>query len=109
MKKLFIGLIMLPIMLQAQTLEECQRAAENNYPLIHIQKEPIFRYWKPEASRFHACENGSLLILAPLVSRKHRRCQRHPPKETDYSIFHNLNKIAEEICTFNGTAVVKRE
>ena len=52
MKKLFIGLIMLPIMLQAQTLEECQRAAENNYPLIHIQKEPIFRYWKPEASRF---------------------------------------------------------
>ena len=33
---------MLPIMLQAQTLEECQRAAENNYPLIHIQKEPIF-------------------------------------------------------------------
>lgn len=65
MKKLFIGLIMLPIMLQAQTLEECQRAAENNYPLIHIQKDPIFRYWKPEASRFHACENGFLLILAP--------------------------------------------
>lgn len=31
------------------------------------------------------------------------------PKETDYSIFHNLNRIAEEICTFNGTAVVKRE
>ena len=108
MRKIFIGLIMLPIMLQAQTLEECQRAAENNYPLIHIQKEPIFRYWKPEASRFHACENGSLLILAPW-SPETIGDVNGIPKETDYSIFHNLNKIAEEICTFNGTAVVKRE
>ena len=71
MRKIIIGLIMLPIMLQAQTLEECQRAAEGrSYPLIHIQKEPIFRYWKPEASRFHACENGSLLILAPWSPEK---------------------------------------
>ena len=43
---------------------------ESGYPLIHIQKEPIFRYWKPEASRFHACENGSLLILAPWSPEK---------------------------------------
>lgn len=80
MKKLFIGLIMLPIMLQAQTLEECQRAAENNYPLIHIQKEPIFRYWKPEASRFHACENGSPPHPCPLVSPKTSAMSTASPK-----------------------------
>ena len=32
-KKIWI-LMMLPAMAQAQTLEECQRAAEQNYPLI---------------------------------------------------------------------------
>lgn len=36
-------------------------------PLIHIQKEPITPYWKPERSRFEACANGTLLILAPFA------------------------------------------
>ena len=34
MKKLFLGLMMLPLMVTAQTFEECQQAAERNYPLI---------------------------------------------------------------------------
>ena len=34
MKKLILGLTMLPILAQGQTLEECQQAAEKNYPLI---------------------------------------------------------------------------
>ena len=34
MRKIILGLILLPMMAQAQTLEECQRAAEQNYPLI---------------------------------------------------------------------------
>ena len=34
MKKLFLGLMILPMMVTAQTLEECQQAAERNYPLI---------------------------------------------------------------------------
>ena len=34
MRKFLIGLMLLPLMGQAQTLEECQRAAEQNYPLI---------------------------------------------------------------------------
>ncbi|MBO4315482.1 MAG: TolC family protein [Prevotella sp.] len=34
MRKLLILLWMLPFVAQAQTLEECQRAAERNYPLI---------------------------------------------------------------------------
>ena len=83
------------------------RCIESGYPLIHIQKEPIGRYWKPEASRFHACENGTLLILAPW-SPETIGDVNGIPKDCDYSIFHNLNKIAEEICAFEGTAVVKR-
>ena len=34
MKKLFLALTMLPMLVQGQTLEECQQAAEKNYPLI---------------------------------------------------------------------------
>ena len=34
MRRLIIVLTMMPIMAQAQTLEECQQAAERNYPLI---------------------------------------------------------------------------
>ena len=34
MRKKICILMMLPVMAQAQTLEECQRAAEQNYPLI---------------------------------------------------------------------------
>ena len=34
MRRFILGLLMLPMMAQAQTLEECQLAAEKNYPLI---------------------------------------------------------------------------
>ena len=34
MRKIILALFMLPAMAQAQTLEECQQAAERNYPLI---------------------------------------------------------------------------
>ena len=34
MKKLVLGLTMLPMLVLGQTLEECQQAAEKNYPLI---------------------------------------------------------------------------
>ena len=34
MRRLIWALLLLPMMVQAQTLEECQRAAEKNYPLI---------------------------------------------------------------------------
>ena len=35
MRRIILALLMLPAMTQAQTLEECQQAAERNYPLIH--------------------------------------------------------------------------
>lgn len=60
MRRIILALLMLPAMAQAQTLEECQQAAERNYPLIqqyglidktteltvaNIQKE-----WLPQVS-----------------------------------------------------------
>ena len=60
MRKFLIGLMLLPLMGQAQTLEECQRAAEQNYPLIRqydlIEKttdltvENIGKGWLPQIS-----------------------------------------------------------
>lgn len=60
MKKLLLGLMMLPLMVTAQTLEECQQAAERNYPLIRqyglIEKTTeltvanIQKGWLPQVS-----------------------------------------------------------
>ncbi|MCR5394336.1 MAG: transposase [Bacteroidales bacterium] len=76
---------------------------EHGYPLIHIQKEPIHPYWKPERQRFEACAAGRLLILAPW-----RLDDMSPvagiPADSDYSRFHNLNRLAAEVCSFSGEA-----
>lgn len=79
------------------------RCIEKGYPLIHIQKEAIGRYWKPEQSRFDACCHGSLLILAPWALDDMGEVN-HVPSSTDYSRFHNLNTLAYQICTFDGEA-----
>lgn len=78
---------------EAMMKDECLK---NGFPLIHLQKESIGRYWKPEAKRFNACCRGALLILAPWQTEG----------EGDYAIFHNLNKLAEEICRFDGEAKI---
>ena len=59
MKKLLI-VMLLPLMAQAQTLEECQRAAERNYPLIRqydlvarttdLTVQNIQKGWLPQVS-----------------------------------------------------------
>ena len=59
MKKLWI-VMLLPLMAQAQTLEECQRAAERNYPLIRqydlvarttdLTVQNIQKGWLPQVS-----------------------------------------------------------
>ena len=79
----------------------------NGYPLIHIQKEPITAYWKPERTRFEACANGSLLILAPW-GLDAMAAVNGVPSDTDYSRFHNMNHLAAEICAFNGSATILR-
>ena len=81
------------------------RCIERGYPLIHLQKEAIGRYWKPELKRFEACVNGALLILAPWKPETIGEVNG-VPADTDYSIFHNLNGLAEEICAFDGEARV---
>ena len=83
------------------------RCLESNWPLIHLQKEPIGAYWKPEEKRFNACANGSLLILAPWQSDALGEVNG-VPSSTDYSVFHNLNHLAEEICLFDGDARILR-
>ncbi len=80
---------------------------DKGYPLIHIQKEPITDYWKPERTRFEACANGSLLILAPW-GLDAMAAVNGVPADTDYSRFHNMNHLAAEICTFNGKATILR-
>jgi outer membrane protein TolC len=60
MRKVFLGLILLPMMVLGQTLEECQQAAERNYPLIRqyglIEKTTaltvanIQKGWLPQVS-----------------------------------------------------------
>ena len=81
---------------------------ERGFPLIHIQKEPINNYWKPERSRFEACAKGCLLILAPWKLDK-MDAVNGVPADTDYSRFHNLNKLAAEICSFTGFAKIIKD
>ena len=78
---------------------------ERGYPLIHLQKEPIGAYWKPERQRFDACANGTLLILAPW-DLDMMGSVNGVPSDSDYSRFHNLNALAEEICSFYGEAKI---
>lgn len=76
---------------------------ERGIPLIHLQKEAIGPYWKPERKRFEACCNGSLLILAPW-DLDAMGATNGAAAESDYARFHNLNKLAEQLCAFTGAA-----
>lgn len=66
-------------------------ALEQGFRLIHLQKEPVGRYFKPERSRFEACCRGSLLVLAPWA-------EALQGYESDYGRFHRLNDLAAAIC-----------
>lgn len=84
--------------------DEC---LEKGFPLIHLQKEPIGPYWKPEKTRFDACCTGRLLILAPWKAEGLGDVNGVPSAK-DYSVFHNLNALAQEICLFDGEAHILR-
>lgn len=90
---------------EALMKDEC---LERGFPLIHLQKEPIGRYWKPELKRFEACARGSLLILAPWHIDT-MGAVNGIPSASDYSRFHNLNTLAAEICAFEGEATIIAE
>lgn len=85
-------------------ISECEKriknmALEQKLRMIHIQAEPIVRYWKPERSRFEACAHGSLLILAPWP-------EDLPEFASDYDRFHYLNHLTEAICDISHTTSV---
>ena len=60
MRRIFFGIMMLPLLTWGQTLEECQEAASRNYPLIHqydlvsrttnLTVENIGKGWLPQVS-----------------------------------------------------------
>lgn len=85
-----------------------QECLDRGYPLIHLQKEPIGQYWKPELQRFEACASGALLILAPW-DLDTMDDVAGIPSDSDYSRFHNLNTLAAEICAFDGEARIIRQ
>lgn len=89
---------------ERQMKQEC---LERGLPLIHLQKEPIGPFWKPELSRFEACQRGMLLILAPWNAGEMGEV-RGVPAQTAYSRFHNLNTLARQICLFEGEARIVR-
>ena len=85
-------------------VSECEKRIKNmalkqRLRLIHLQAEPIGRYWKPELSRFEACGYGSLLILAPWP-------EDMPTFGSNYERFHHLNKLAETICAIGSETEV---
>ena len=109
-------------------------AIEEGLPVIHLQKEPIGPYWKPERKRFEACARGALLVLSPWGLEEELEAgtalksagttaagtagtdtalksagttattTAAATTVTDYARFHRLNDFAAEIC--NTTDVV---
>ncbi len=65
-------------------------------PLILLQKEPITEFWKPQQSRFYACAEGRLLILAPWSL----------DANSDYERFHTLNDLARDVCIATDTRIL---
>ena len=85
-------------------VSECEKRIKNmalkqGLRLIHLQADPIGRYWKPERSRFEACAYGSLLILAPWPDDM-------PSFASSYERFHYLNRLAETVCAISHTTHV---
>ena len=85
-------------------ISECEKrikgmALRRGLRMIHLQSAPIGQYWKPERSRFEACAQGSLLILAPWPDDM-------PEFESEYARFHYLNHLAEAICAVEGKTEV---
>ncbi|MCR5180978.1 MAG: hypothetical protein K6C30_07165 [Bacteroidaceae bacterium] len=82
-------------------------AIDEGLPVIHLQKEPITRYWKPERRRFEACARGCLLILSPwgLDDELPPVAEATP---SDFARFHRLNDLAEEICATTDAGILGR-
>ena len=87
---------------EKQIVKDC---IEQALPLIHLQKEPMSAAWHPERSRHELCEAGLLLVLSPWQLDDMGSFDG-VPAETDYSRFHNMNKLAEYICSDGADGMV---
>ncbi|MCF0201835.1 MAG: hypothetical protein HUK08_00585 [Bacteroidaceae bacterium] len=79
-------------------ISECEKRIKNeclerHLRLIHLQSEPIGKYWKPERMRFGACAAGTLLILAPWAEEL--------GGDSRHERFHQLNNLAASICAID--------
>lgn len=88
-------------------ISECEKRIKNealrrHLPLIHLQDTPIRHYWKPEESRYYACAEGTLLILAPWEE------DTLPWRESKSALFHHLNELAAVICSPEGVRTLRR-
>lgn len=80
---------------EQQLVKDC---IEQALPLIHLQKEPMPNGWNPEMRRHQLCEMGQLLILSPWQLNEMSDFAG-VPADTDYSMFHNMNTLAEQLCS----------
>lgn len=78
---------------------------ENGLKIIHLQKEPITRFWKPEKSRFDYCATGNMLILAPWGIAEMGDFNG-VESSSNYAQFHNINTLAADIANFYGKALI---
>lgn len=79
---------------EQQLVKDCM---EHEWPLIHLQMEPITESWHPDYRRYELCSKGKLLILSPWQLDEQGEVNG-VPANTSYSRFHNLNAIAEMLC-----------
>ncbi len=81
-------------------------AIDEGLPVIHLQKEPISSYWKPERRRFEACACGNLLILAPW-GLDEDLTTTGTATPSDFARFHHLNDLAAEICNTTEAVLMR--
>lgn len=79
---------------EQQLVKDCM---EHEWPLIHLQMEPLTDSWHPDYRRYELCSKGKLLILSPWQLDEQGEVNG-VPANTSYSRFHNLNAIAEMLC-----------
>ena len=80
---------------EQQLVKDC---IEEALPLIQLQKEPIAKGWNPEKRRHQLCEMGLLLIMSPWALSEMGDFDG-VPADTDYSQFHNMNKLVAQLCS----------
>ena len=79
---------------------------DNGFPMIHVQDKPFGQYGKPEKRRFDICIEGRLLIIIP-ENLNILGSVNGVDVSSNYSKFHNMNRLAEQIANFYDTAFIK--